>query len=70
VDIQTYTVDIWGSHDLDRWHANLGRLGMTADRADCLIQYMVSLALTELTDLYSVQVRYAALQRQQLAQHA
>jgi ribonuclease HI len=67
VDIQTYTVGIRGSHDPDRWHANLGRLGMTAVRADRLIQDMVSQALTELTDLYNI--RYAALQRQQQAQH-
>jgi ribonuclease HI len=63
VDIQTYTVGIRGSHDPDRWHANLRRLGMTAARAECLMRDMVSQALTELTDLYSV--RYAALQRQQ-----
>ena len=68
VAIQTYTVGIRGSHDPDRWHANLGRLGMTAARADRLMQDMVSQALTELTDLYSV--RYAALQHQQPAQHA
>jgi hypothetical protein len=68
VDIQTYTVGIRGSHDPDRWHANLGRLGMTAARAECLMRNMVSQALTELTDLYSV--RYAALQRQQQAHHA
>jgi ribonuclease HI len=68
VDIQTYTVGIRGSHDPDRWHANLGRLGMTAARAERLMRDMVSQALTELTDLYSV--RYAALQRQQHAQHA
>ena len=68
VDIQTYTVGIRGSHDPDRWHANLGRLGMTAARADRLMQDMVSQALTELTDLYSV--RYAALERQQHVQNA
>ena len=68
VDIQTYTVGIRGSHDPDRWHANLGRLGMTAARAERLMQDMVSQALTELTDLYKV--RYAALQHQQHAQHA
>ncbi len=67
VDIQRYTVGIRGSHDPDRWHAILGRLGMTAARADRLIQDMVSQALTELTDLYNI--RYAALQRQQQAQH-
>jgi hypothetical protein len=67
VDIQTYTLGIRGSHDPDRWHANLGRLGMSVARADRLMQDMVSQALTELTDLYSV--RYAALQRQQQAQH-
>ena len=68
VGIQTYTVGIRGSHDSDRWHANLGQLGMTASRAERLILDMVSQALTELTDLYSV--RYAALQRLQHAQHA
>ena len=68
VDIQTYTVGIRGSHDPNRWHANLERLGMSAARADRLMQDMVSQALTELTDLYST--RYAALQRQQQAQHA
>jgi ribonuclease HI len=68
VDIQTYTVGIRGSHDPDRWHANLGQLGMTAARADRLMQDMVSQALTELTDLYSV--RYAALERQQHVQNA
>ena len=68
VDIQTYTVGIRGSHNPDRWHANLGRLGMTAARAELLMRDMVSQALTELTDMYSV--RYAALQRQQHAQHA
>jgi hypothetical protein len=41
---------------------------MTASRAERLILDMVSQALTELTDLYSV--RYAALQRLQHAQHA
>ena len=41
---------------------------MSAARADRLMQDMVSQALTELTDLYST--RYAALQRQQQAQHA
>ena len=54
VDIQTYTVGIRGSHDPDRWHANLRRLGMTAARAERLMRGMVSQALTELTDLYSV----------------
>jgi len=33
VGIQTYTVGIRGSHDPDRWHANLERLGMTSARA-------------------------------------
>ncbi len=41
---------------------------MTAARADRLMQDMVSQALTELTDLYSV--RYAALERQQHVQNA
>jgi len=61
VDIQTYTVGIRGSHDPNRWQANLQRLGMTASRAERLVREMVSQALTELTDLYSV--RYAALRR-------
>ena len=63
MDIQTYTVGIRGSHDPDRWHANLRRLCMTAARAERLMWGMVSQALTELTDLYGVQ--YTALQRQQ-----
>jgi hypothetical protein len=67
VDIQTHTVGIRGSHDPDRWHANLGRLGMTAALADHLMQDMVSQALTELTDLCSV--RYAAVERQEHVQH-
>ena len=63
MDIQTYTVGIRGSHDPDRWHANLRRLGMTAARAERLMRDMVSQALTELTELYGV--RYGALKRQQ-----
>ncbi len=69
VDIQTYTVGIWGSHDQDRWHANLERLGTTAARADRLMQDIISQALTELTDRYTGSVRYAALERQQHPQH-
>ena len=68
VDIQTYTVGIRGSHDPDRWQAQLHRFGMTAARAERLMRDMVSQALTELTDLYSV--RYAALQRQQHAHNS
>ncbi len=52
--IQTYTVSIQGSHNLDRWHANLGQLRMTATRVERLMLDMVSQALTELIDLYSV----------------
>ncbi len=65
VEIQTYTVGIRGLHDPDRWYAQLRRLEVTAARVERLMQDMVALALTELTDLYSV--RYAALQRLQHA---
>ena len=65
VEIHTYTVGIRGSHDLVRWHAQLRRFEISAARAERLIQEMVTQALTELTDIYSV--RYAALQH---AQHA
>jgi hypothetical protein len=65
VVIQTYTVGIRGSHDPDRWYAQLRQLEVTAARAERLMQDMVEQALTELTDIYSV--RYAALQH---AQHA
>jgi hypothetical protein len=60
VEIQTY---IQGSRDQDKWYAQLRRLKVTAARAKRLMQDMVEQALTELTDLYSVQ--YAALQRLQ-----
>jgi hypothetical protein len=65
VEVQTYTVGIRGSHDPDRWYAQLRRLEVTVARAELLMQDMVEQALTELTDIYSV--RYAALQH---AQHA
>jgi hypothetical protein len=65
LEIQTYTVGIRGSHDLDRWYAQLRRLEVTAARAERLMQDMVAQAPTELTDLYRESVRYDALQRQQ-----
>jgi ribonuclease HI len=65
VEVQTYTVGIRGSHDPDRWYAQLRRLEVTVARAERLMLGMVEQALTELTDIYSV--RYAALQH---AQHA
>ena len=65
MEVQTYTVGIRGSHDPDRWYAQLLRLEVTVARAELLMQDMVEQALTELTDIYSV--RYAALQH---AQHA
>ena len=65
VEIQTYTVGIRGSHDPDRWYAQMRKLEVTAARAERLMQDMVEQALTELTDIYSV--RYAALQH---AHHA
>ncbi len=68
VAIQTYTVGIRGSHDPDKWYAQVQRLEVTAARAERLMKDMVAQALTELTDLYSV--RYAALQRLQRLQHA
>ena len=61
VGIQTYTIGIRGSHDSDRWMANLNRLGVTGNRADRLLHDLVSQTLVELTDLYKV--RYAALQQ-------
>ena len=61
VGIQTYTIGIRGSHDSDRWKANLNRLGVTGNRADRLLHDLVSQTLVELTDLYKV--RYAALQQ-------
>ena len=65
VEIQTYTVGIRGSHDPDRWYAQMRQLEVTAAQAERLMQDMVEQALTELTDIYSV--RYAALQH---ANHA
>ena len=65
MEIQTYTVGIRGSHDPDKWYAQLRRLEVTVARAERLMLGMVEQALTELTDIYSV--RYAALQH---AQHA
>jgi hypothetical protein len=65
VEIQTYTVNILGSHDQDRWYAQLLQLEVTVAQAERLMQGMVAQALTELTDVYSVQ--YAALQRLQHA---
>jgi hypothetical protein len=65
VEVQTYTVGIRGSHDLNRWYVQLRLLEVTVARAELLMQDMVEQALTELTDIYSV--RYAALQH---AQHA
>ena len=61
VEIQTYTMGIRGSHDSDRWKANLNRLGVTGTRAVRLLHDLVSQTLVELTDLYKV--RYAALQQ-------
>ncbi len=65
MEVQTYTVGIPGSHDPNRWYAQLRRLEVTVARAELLMQDMVEQALTKLTDLYSV--RYAALQRLQHA---
>ncbi len=65
MEVQTYTVGIRGSHDPDRWYAQLRRLEVTVARAELLIQDMVEQALTELTDIYSV--RHAALQHEQHA---
>jgi hypothetical protein len=59
VEIQTYTVGIRGSHNQDRWYAQLRRLEVTAARGERLMQGMVSQALTKLADLYREQ--YAAL---------
>jgi hypothetical protein len=62
VEIQTYMVCIRASHDPDdRWYTQLLRLEVTVAQAERLMQGMIVQALTELTDLYSVQ--YAALQR-------
>ncbi len=65
MEVQTYTVGIRGSHDPDRWYAQLLQLEVTVALVELLMQDMVEQALTELTDIYSV--RYAALQH---AQHA
>jgi hypothetical protein len=65
VEIQAYTMGIRGSHDPDRWRANLNRFGLTAVRTEALIRDLTSQTLTELTNIYSV--RYAALQNRQHA---
>jgi len=65
VEIQTFTMGIRGSHDSDRWKANLNRLGVTGNRADRLLHDLVSQTLVELTDLYKV--RYAALQQRPIS---
>ena len=65
VEIQTYTVGIRGSHDPDRWYAQMRQLEVTAAQSERLIQDMVEQALTELTAIYNV--RYAALRH---ANHA
>jgi hypothetical protein len=66
VGIQTYTMGIRGSHDPDRWRANLTQLGLPATRMEALVRNLTLQALTELTNLYST--RYAALHRLQHAQ--
>ncbi len=68
VGIQTYTMGIRGSHDPDRWRANLTQLGLQATRMEALVRNLTLQvqALTELTNLYSTQ--YAALHRLQHAQ--
>ena len=65
VEIQTYTVGIRGSHDPDRWYAQMRQLEVTAAQSERLMQDMVEQALTELTAIYNV--RYAALRH---ANHA
>ncbi len=49
MEIKTYTVGIRGSHDPNRWYAQLRRLEVTVARAERLMQDMVEQALTELT---------------------
>ncbi len=66
VGIQTYTMGIRGSHDPDRWRANLTQLGLQATRMEALVRNLTLQALTGLTNLYST--RYAALHRLQHAQ--
>ncbi len=66
VGTQTYTMGIHGSHDPDRWSANLTRLGLPASRTEALVWNLTLQALMELTNLYSI--RYAALHRLQHAQ--
>ena len=66
VEVQTYTtVGIRGSHDPVRWYAQLrlGRFEISAARAERLMQKMVTQALTELANIYSI--RYEALQQAQ-----
>ena len=68
MEIQTYTVGIRGSHEPDRWYAQMRQLEVTvvtAAQSERLMQDMVEQALTELTAIYSV--RYAALRQ---ANHA
>ena len=68
VGIQTCTMGIRGSHDPDRWHANLTQFGLPATRMEALpvVRNLTLQALTELTNLYST--RYAALHCLQHAQ--
>jgi hypothetical protein len=66
VGIQAYTMGIRGSHDQDRWRANLTQFGLPATRIEALVRNLTLQALTELTNLYST--RYAALHRLQHAQ--
>ncbi len=63
VEIQVYTMSILGSHDQNRWWANLQGLGLTAARMEPVIWDMALQALVELTDIYGV--RYAALNKLQ-----
>jgi hypothetical protein len=65
VEIQTYTMGIRGSHNSDKWKANLNKLGVTGNRANRLLHDLVSQTLVELTDMYKV--RYAALQQHQVS---
>ncbi len=66
VGIQTYIIGIRGLHDPDRWSLNLTLFRLTASRTEALIRDLTSLALAELTDLYST--RCSALQQLQHAQ--
>ncbi len=50
VGMQMYTVGIRGSHDPDRWYAQLRRLEVTVAQAGRLMQGMVAQALNELTE--------------------